>query len=306
MSIIKIKRKRSGSAGPPGILYNGELAYNEVDDVLYYGKGLDTAFATPQSTKARSVIPIGGPGHFVDRKSDQTITGQKTFGLSPLVPTRPATDNSPAAASTAHVAAQFSTIVPGTYPKVTFNARGIILEGKELTAGDLPPIFSSNIVDFQDAVLSIAGSGISSLNPTSIADFANKVKAAVNDFYIDGKSGTTANSGNSSEFNIAVYEIVSTIVIDGATGNTPVAIDNTNFKTAVLSVVNNMIFDGAIGSALPTEEPSIVPLDYGGTGANLSNTPNGSIYKKSGNRFIVATPGVDYYRTDSTLDGGTY
>ena len=37
---IRIKRRASGgAAGAPASLENAELAYNEVDDVLYYGKG---------------------------------------------------------------------------------------------------------------------------------------------------------------------------------------------------------------------------------------------------------------------------
>ena len=36
---IRIKRRASGSAGAPTSLENAELAYNEVDDILYYGKG---------------------------------------------------------------------------------------------------------------------------------------------------------------------------------------------------------------------------------------------------------------------------
>ena len=36
---IRIKRRASGNAGAPTSLENAELAYNEVDDILYYGKG---------------------------------------------------------------------------------------------------------------------------------------------------------------------------------------------------------------------------------------------------------------------------
>ena len=37
---IRIKRRSSsGSSGAPSSLQNAELAYNEADDTLYYGKG---------------------------------------------------------------------------------------------------------------------------------------------------------------------------------------------------------------------------------------------------------------------------
>jgi hypothetical protein len=36
-TIIRIKRRLAGEAGPPPVLSEGELAYNEVDDTLYIG-----------------------------------------------------------------------------------------------------------------------------------------------------------------------------------------------------------------------------------------------------------------------------
>lgn len=71
---IRIKRRASGGAGAPSSLENAELAFNEVDDVLYYGKGTGGAGGT-----ATSVIPIAGPGQFVDKSTNQTIGGTKTF-----------------------------------------------------------------------------------------------------------------------------------------------------------------------------------------------------------------------------------
>lgn len=57
MSVIqRLRRRFSGASGPPADLRSGELAYNEVEDVLYYGKGLIAG------DKATSAIPIGGPG----------------------------------------------------------------------------------------------------------------------------------------------------------------------------------------------------------------------------------------------------
>lgn len=50
---ILIKRRLLGTSGPPATLKNGELAFNEVDQVLYYGKGNNNGEAT-------SIIPIAG------------------------------------------------------------------------------------------------------------------------------------------------------------------------------------------------------------------------------------------------------
>ena len=61
---LRIKRRAVGSAaGAPSTLANAELAYNEQDDVLYYGKG-----AGGTGGSATTVLAIGGPGdgHGVD------------------------------------------------------------------------------------------------------------------------------------------------------------------------------------------------------------------------------------------------
>lgn len=71
---IRIKRRASGAAGAPTSLANAELAFNEVDDTLYYGKGTGGAGGT-----ATTVEAIGGSGAFVSLTGAQTITGNKTF-----------------------------------------------------------------------------------------------------------------------------------------------------------------------------------------------------------------------------------
>jgi hypothetical protein len=75
-NVIRIKRRLTGNAGAPGSLYGGELAYNEVDGTLFYGKGDDG------SGIATDVIAIGGSGlggEYVTLTTTQTITGEKTF-----------------------------------------------------------------------------------------------------------------------------------------------------------------------------------------------------------------------------------
>lgn len=77
-SPIRIKRRTGGAAGAPTSLFNAELAFNEVDDVLYYGKGTGGEGGT-----ATNVIPIGGSGAFVLSSGDTTISGIKTFNALP-------------------------------------------------------------------------------------------------------------------------------------------------------------------------------------------------------------------------------
>ena len=71
---IRIKRRAAGgAAGAPASLENAELAFNEQDDVLYYGEGTGGAGGT-----ATTVLAIGGSGAFLTLTSDQTVTGNKT------------------------------------------------------------------------------------------------------------------------------------------------------------------------------------------------------------------------------------
>lgn len=55
-SKVLIKRRKQGAVGPPSVLLNGELSFNEVDQVLYYGSGDDGA------GNAVDINPIAG-GH---------------------------------------------------------------------------------------------------------------------------------------------------------------------------------------------------------------------------------------------------
>ena len=71
---LRIKRRASGSAGAPSTLENAELAYNEVDDILYYGKG------TGGSGGSATTIPaIAGSGAYCTLSGNQTISGNKTY-----------------------------------------------------------------------------------------------------------------------------------------------------------------------------------------------------------------------------------
>lgn len=92
---IRIKRRVSGDVGSPSSLANAELAYNEVDNVLYYGKG-DNG-----SGGATSVIGIGGEG-FLAKKNSPVFTGV------PEAPTAAQGTNTTQLATTAFVNAEIS------------------------------------------------------------------------------------------------------------------------------------------------------------------------------------------------------
>jgi hypothetical protein len=71
-STIRVKRRNTGASGPPSSLAASEIAYNEIDQTLYYGFG-------NSSGQAASIIPIAGSGSFL--KSSDVPSDGKTYGM---------------------------------------------------------------------------------------------------------------------------------------------------------------------------------------------------------------------------------
>ena len=178
---IRIKRRTSGASGAPSSLANAELAYSEVDDILYYGKG------TGGSGGSASTIPaIAGTGAFLSLSGTQTVTGNKTFsgsvalGSSATASTPSSGDDSTSVATTAYVQAEGfltanqsitisgdasgsgttsisltlanSGVSAGTTSGVTVNAKGLITGITALVAGDIPSLTHTKISDFDTGV----------------------------------------------------------------------------------------------------------------------------------------------------------
>jgi len=74
---IRIKRRLNefgALSGAPSELYNAELAFNEVDNTLYYGEGQDA------NGMATSIIPIGGNGYITSLVSGVSSTLNTNIG----------------------------------------------------------------------------------------------------------------------------------------------------------------------------------------------------------------------------------
>ena len=78
-STLRSRRRITGAAGAPASLKNAELAYNEIENVLYYGKG-DTGDGT-----ASSIIQIGGSGAYATTSYVDTnfakLAGNNSFAV---------------------------------------------------------------------------------------------------------------------------------------------------------------------------------------------------------------------------------
>lgn len=151
---IRIKRRAAGgSAGAPSSLLNAELAYNEQDNVLYYGYGVASG------STAASVIPIGGSGAYVGLSGNQTVDGVKTFSqaISGSISGNAATatkwatarnlsltgdatatltgvDGSAAVSAALTLATVNSNV--GTFTKVTVNGKGLVTAASSMTLND--------------------------------------------------------------------------------------------------------------------------------------------------------------------------
>ena len=78
-NVIRIKRRKTGDSGAPASLANAELAFNEVNDTLYYGKG-DNG-----SGVATSVVAIAGSGTFATKSYvDSAVAGSTPTGVAYL------------------------------------------------------------------------------------------------------------------------------------------------------------------------------------------------------------------------------
>jgi len=191
---IRIKRRdSSGAVGAPSSLQNAELAFNEADDVLYYGKGTGGVGGS-----ATTVEAIAGLGAFVSKNNvNQDIAGTKNFTGVITAPTQSASDDSTKVATTAFVKDQGYTASPttaaGTFTKVTVNSDGYVTLGDVLSASDIPTLTSSKISDFDTQVRTnrldqmAAPTGSVSMNSQKITGLATPSSDtdAVNKIYVD-------------------------------------------------------------------------------------------------------------------------
>jgi uncharacterized protein YjlB len=237
-NIIRIRRRTSGAAGAPSGLKNAELAFNEVDETLYYGKGDSSGDAT-------SILAIAGPGAFVGLTGTQTISGNKTFS------------------GTLTIAAPSSDMHAATKKYVDdsiTNAGGYA--GFSIT-GDSGTVQS---VDSGNTVTISGGTGLSSvvgatdtvtvnLDNTSVTAGSYGSASAIPTFTVDAQGRLTAagTASISTSFTVDADDgdnlTISggdTFVIVGGTGLTSVA---SATDTLTLNLDNTTVTAGSFGSA---------------------------------------------------------
>ena len=190
---IRIKRRSSGAAGAPSSLASSELAFNEMDNTLYYGKGDSSGTAT-------SIAAIGGDGAFVSLSGTQTITGTKTLsgavtfsstvalGSSATATTAAGSSNDTTVATTAFVTSKTSSFGSGSVTSVALSLPNIfsVTGSPVTTTGTLTATLASQAATlvfaspFGDAgaptFRSLVSVDIPTLTAAKISDFDTQVR----------------------------------------------------------------------------------------------------------------------------------
>lgn len=300
---IRIKRRASGAVGAPAALKNAELAFNEVDNILYYGFGDDG------SGNANTVISIGGSGGFVTLSSAQTVSGNKTFsgnvdlGANAIATTKSALNNSTAVATTAYVDAAVSGASVSTEA-----VQDIV--GAQLVANAVHTGITATYDDAGDGSVDLA------LTTTGVSSGSYGSASAVGTFTVDSRGRLTAASNTNiaiatsavTGFDEAVQDLAAGLLTSGSHSGIAATYDDANAKVN-LDVADFTITLGGdltgsatitnLGSATLTATVAANSVALGadttgdyvgsvaaGTGITLSNTG------VEGGTFTVTNAGV--------------
>ena len=290
---LLIKRRLSGVVGPPPSLLNGELAFNEVNEVLYYGAGVAS-----DGLSAEAIIPIAGPGAYLGLTDSPTLVGDFTFTGSITVPD------------------PVSSMQAATKNYVDSVAQGLSFKAPVIAVATSNILYSGLFI--LDGIL---------LQPGQRVLLVGQSDATQNGIY-DVQSSTWTRSDDAStslDVQPGMYVYVEAGSTYGQTGWVLTTIGTIQLDITDLTFVQfsgagsihtgtGLSQTGNIISISPTYlgQSSIntlgtvttgtwhgtpIGLSYGGTGANLTSVPSNSLLKVSGTSLVPAVAGTDYIAT---------
>jgi hypothetical protein len=291
---LRIKRRSSaGAAGAPTSLENAELAFNEADNVLYYGTGTGGAGGS-----ATSVIAIGGYGAYTTLGTNQTITGDKTFSGVVIVPTPSANTH---AATKAYVDSSLPTL-SGTENQIVYNAGTISLAANVTTPGNLTVTgdltVQGNTTTLNTATLVVEDKNIVLANiesPTdTTADGAGFTIKGATDKTLNWVDATDAWT-SSEHFNIVAGK---SFYIGGSA-----VLSNTTLASSV--VTSSLTSVGTIGTGV--WQGTAIGIAYGGTGSTTADGARTALGLAIGSNVQAFSSQLTALAANTaTIDGGTF
>jgi len=323
---LRIKRRTSGTSDAPSSLENAELAFNEVGDVLYYGKGISGSGGS-----ATTVIPIAGSGAFVTLSSAQTISGNKTFTGTVSVEAPSANGHATTKLYVDNLIANVNSTINAV--ATSFDVAGDTGSNTTITSGTdtltisggvgLTSTVSNNsvTVDLDNTAVIAGGYGSNTTVPTFVVDAQGRLTSVTNQTIAISASqvnhfteevqdaaavlltngthsgvGVTYDDAN-SKVNLDVADFTLTLGGD-LSGN--VAITNLANATLTASIASNTIVDADIATTAAIAysklalSNSIVNSDINDAAAvALSKLASGT----SGQVVVANTDGVPTYVT---------
>ena len=265
-----------GAVGAPSSLENAELAFNEADDVLYYGEGTGGASGT-----ATTVLAIGGSGAFTTLSSAQTLTGNKTFSGVVIVPT-------PSASTHAATKSYVDTAVAAV--STTFVLAGDSGSSQTITTGTDTVTVSGGV-----GLSSVAGATDTvtiNLDNTAVTAASYGAAGTVATFTVDAQGRLTAAANTAISITASQVSDRATNLVTGLTGTAnQIAVTNSGVGAVTLSLPNSVTI----------AENLTVTGDLVVNGATTTlNTETLSVEDKNIVLANVVTP------TDVTADGAGF
>ena len=290
---LRIKRRATGNAGAPTSLENAELAFNEVDNILYYGKGTGGAGGS-----ATTVEAIGGYGAYTTLSTTQTISGDKTFSGVVIVPTPSANTH---AAAKAYVDSSLP-ILTGTENQIVYNAGTISLAANVTTPGNLTVTgdltVQGNTTTLNTSTLVVEDKNIVLANVASpddtTADGAGITVLGATEKTLNWIDATDAWT-SSEHFDIVAGK---SYYIGGSA-----VLSNTTLASSV--VTSSLTSLGTISTG--TWQGTAIGIAYGGTGSTTAGDARTALGLAIGSNVQAFSAQLDALAANAaTIDGGTF
>jgi len=328
---LRIKRRTSGANTAPTSLENAELAFNEVSDILYYGKGTGGAGGS-----ATAVEAIGGSGAFITLTSAQTVSGDKTFTGVVIVPTPTANGHSATKlyvdSAIANVATAFTvagdsgssqTITTGSDTLTISGGTGlssvagatdtvtINLDNTAVTAGSYggAGTVASFTVDAQgrltsasNTTISITGSQVSDLSTATVTSLTG----TTNQITVSASAGAVTLSLPANVTISNNLTVTGDLTVQGNTttlNTATLVVEDKNVVLANVASPDDTTADGAGITILGTTNKTLNWVDStdAWTSSEHFNLASGKSFKINGTTVLSGT-NLD----NVTVDGGTF